>query len=93
MSSLCKLYFRELPNPLLTYQLYGKFSVSKGAGAAGGCWDTSGPAPIMPVHVLRKPCRCLGRRSAWCASTTSSSSCPRHTTGKPGAQERTGVGS
>uniref|UniRef100_A0A7N4PV86 Rho GTPase activating protein 33 n=1 Tax=Sarcophilus harrisii TaxID=9305 RepID=A0A7N4PV86_SARHA len=28
VSSLCKLYFRELPNPLLTYQLYGKFSVS-----------------------------------------------------------------
>ncbi|XP_068515649.1 rho GTPase-activating protein 32 isoform X5 [Anas acuta] len=23
---LCKLYFRELPNPLLTYQLYDKFS-------------------------------------------------------------------
>lgn len=29
VSSLCKLYFRELPNPLLTYQLYEKFSVSK----------------------------------------------------------------
>uniref|UniRef100_A0A8C5PWZ7 Rho GTPase-activating protein 32 n=1 Tax=Leptobrachium leishanense TaxID=445787 RepID=A0A8C5PWZ7_9ANUR len=26
VSSLCKLYFRELPNPLLTYQLYEKFS-------------------------------------------------------------------
>ena len=26
--SLCKLYFRELPNPLLTYQLYDKFAVS-----------------------------------------------------------------
>ncbi|XP_038239145.2 rho GTPase-activating protein 33 [Dermochelys coriacea] len=26
VSSLCKLYFRELPNPLLTYQLYRKFS-------------------------------------------------------------------
>uniref|UniRef100_A0A8C1N997 Rho GTPase-activating protein 32 n=1 Tax=Cyprinus carpio TaxID=7962 RepID=A0A8C1N997_CYPCA len=26
MGSLCKLYFRELPNPLLTYQLYEKFS-------------------------------------------------------------------
>nr|XP_032820568.1 rho GTPase-activating protein 32-like isoform X3 [Petromyzon marinus] len=26
VSSLCKLYFRELPNPLLTYQLYDKFS-------------------------------------------------------------------
>lgn len=28
VGSLCKLYFRELPNPLLTYQLYEKFSVS-----------------------------------------------------------------
>ncbi|XP_029768987.1 rho GTPase-activating protein 33 [Terrapene carolina triunguis] len=26
VSSLCKLYFRELPNPLLTYQLYHKFA-------------------------------------------------------------------
>uniref|UniRef100_A0A673H054 Rho GTPase-activating protein 32 n=1 Tax=Sinocyclocheilus rhinocerous TaxID=307959 RepID=A0A673H054_9TELE len=26
VGSLCKLYFRELPNPLLTYQLYEKFS-------------------------------------------------------------------
>uniref|UniRef100_A0A672RB68 Rho GTPase-activating protein 32 n=1 Tax=Sinocyclocheilus grahami TaxID=75366 RepID=A0A672RB68_SINGR len=26
LGSLCKLYFRELPNPLLTYQLYEKFS-------------------------------------------------------------------
>lgn len=25
VSSVCKLYFRELPNPLLTYQLYQKF--------------------------------------------------------------------
>lgn len=27
VGSLCKLYFRELPNPLLTYQLYDRFSV------------------------------------------------------------------
>ena len=27
VSSLLKLYFRELPNPLLTYQLYTKFIV------------------------------------------------------------------
>ncbi|XP_069004462.1 rho GTPase-activating protein 32 [Embiotoca jacksoni] len=26
VGSLCKLYFRELPNPLLTYQLYERFS-------------------------------------------------------------------
>ena len=28
VSSVCKAYFRELPNPLLTYQLYDKFAVS-----------------------------------------------------------------
>lgn len=26
VGSLCKLYFRELPNPLLTYELYAKFT-------------------------------------------------------------------
>ncbi|NXE85917.1 RHG30 protein, partial [Cochlearius cochlearius] len=26
VSSLCKAYFRELPNPLLTYQLYDRFA-------------------------------------------------------------------
>ena len=29
VSSLLKMYFRELPNPLLTYHLYNKFIVSK----------------------------------------------------------------
>lgn len=28
VGSLCKLYFRELPNPLLTYELYSTFTVS-----------------------------------------------------------------
>lgn len=28
VSSLCKAYFRELPDPLLTYRLYDKFAVS-----------------------------------------------------------------
>lgn len=28
VGSLCKLYFRELPNPLLTYELYSEFTVS-----------------------------------------------------------------
>ena len=27
ISSLLKMYFRELPNPLLTYQLYHQFAV------------------------------------------------------------------
>lgn len=41
VGSLCKLYFRELPNPLLTYQLYEKFSVS----AAVGHFPCSGASP------------------------------------------------
>ncbi|GFS15303.1 rho gtpase activating protein 32, partial [Elysia marginata] len=28
ISSLLKMYFRELPNPLLTYQLYDKFAAA-----------------------------------------------------------------
>ena len=28
VSSLIKMYFRDLPNPLLTFQLYDKFAVS-----------------------------------------------------------------
>ena len=51
MSSLCKLYFRELPNPLLTYQLYGKFSVSEGAGKVGGCWEACGPPHSCPCTI------------------------------------------
>lgn len=35
VGSLCKLYFRELPNPLLTYQLYDRFSVRTGAVELG----------------------------------------------------------
>lgn len=35
VGSLCKLYFRELPNPLLTYQLYDRFSVRISATGAG----------------------------------------------------------
>lgn len=29
VSAVCKLYFRELPNPLLTYQLYKHFEVKR----------------------------------------------------------------
>lgn len=36
VSSLCKAYFRELPNPLLTYQLYDKFAVRPAAPGPGG---------------------------------------------------------
>uniref|UniRef100_A0AAZ3NU54 Rho GTPase-activating protein 32-like n=1 Tax=Oncorhynchus tshawytscha TaxID=74940 RepID=A0AAZ3NU54_ONCTS len=44
VGSLCKLYFRELPNPLLTYQLYEKFSVS----------TFSCLVPTMPHESLSK---------------------------------------
>lgn len=36
VGSLCKLYFRELPNPLLTYQLYDRFSVRTAARVYAG---------------------------------------------------------
>ncbi|XP_075449752.1 rho GTPase-activating protein 31 isoform X2 [Ascaphus truei] len=35
VGSLCKLYFRELPNPLLTYQLYKKFTEAVSCSAEG----------------------------------------------------------
>ncbi|KAM4795589.1 rho GTPase-activating protein 31 [Rhinophrynus dorsalis] len=35
VGSLCKLYFRELPNPLLTYQLYKKFTDAVSCPAEG----------------------------------------------------------
>lgn len=43
VGSLCKLYFRELPNPLLTYQLYDRFSVrTSGTGAGISAGDKRG---------------------------------------------------
>ncbi|NXA43462.1 RHG30 protein, partial [Eudromia elegans] len=57
VSSLCKAYFRELPNPLLTYQLYDKFAVSPLArrggtsGAAGGGAATGDGHPQDAVAV------------------------------------------
>lgn len=35
VGSLCKLYFRELPNPLLTYELYEKFTVGVSISIVG----------------------------------------------------------
>lgn len=42
VGSLCKLYFRELPNPLLTFELYSKFTVSMSEVSAGGRSTKSG---------------------------------------------------
>lgn len=39
VGSLCKLYFRELPNPLLTYELYEKFTVSVCISIVVPGWD------------------------------------------------------
>ena len=39
VGSLCKLYFRELPNPLLTYELYEKFTVSVWISIMVAGWD------------------------------------------------------
>ena len=35
IASLCKMYFRELPDPLLTFQLYDQFAVSFFPGTFG----------------------------------------------------------
>lgn len=51
VGSLCKLYFRELPNPLLTYQLYEKFSVSKSITVPATIYIYS--LAIMPPCVNR----------------------------------------
>ncbi|XP_006884324.1 PREDICTED: rho GTPase-activating protein 31 [Elephantulus edwardii] len=47
VGSLCKLYFRELPNPLLTYELYGKFTE-----AVSRCPETDQLARIQ--HVIQE---------------------------------------
>lgn len=65
VSSLCKLYFRELPNPLLTYQLYGKFSVSRGAGET----EEEG-AGVRPAQPPSCPCALTGSHvRAWGGGT------------------------
>uniref|UniRef100_A0A3B3ZU52 Rho-GAP domain-containing protein n=1 Tax=Periophthalmus magnuspinnatus TaxID=409849 RepID=A0A3B3ZU52_9GOBI len=53
VGSLCKLYFRELPNPLLTYELYTKFTVSLMCGekyATLPISGTSGPMKLMSLE-------------------------------------------
>lgn len=83
VGSLCKLYFRELPNPLLTYQLYEKFSVSKH-------WRTSDSTvlilEVMFWHICHRMLYQLPlMRRGWSKSMMSYSSCLRHTTGLNGA--------
>lgn len=87
VGSLCKLYFRELPNPLLTYQLYDKFSVSTSSESA----ETSASYKHLHVTVAcvsfyRTQCQPRPTTKDWSKSTTSFSSCLLHTTGLFGAQ-------
>lgn len=56
MGSLCKLYFRELPNPLLTYQLYDRFSVGAGAAEVG-----HGIMPWIKMEISVAVCLCVCR--------------------------------
>lgn len=59
VSSLCKAYFRELPDPLLTYRLYDKFAVSWGlgqrTGAGGSCSDVGSPGASSGRQRLSDP--------------------------------------
>lgn len=53
VSSLCKAYFRELPNPLLTYQLYDKFAVSSSCTSL----HPAPPALFQGHSVTLEQCR------------------------------------
>uniref|UniRef100_A0A3B4WZ74 Rho-GAP domain-containing protein n=1 Tax=Seriola lalandi dorsalis TaxID=1841481 RepID=A0A3B4WZ74_SERLL len=51
VSSLCKAYFRELPNPLLTYQLYDKFAVSS---TDAQTFHTISPASCLFMELIER---------------------------------------
>lgn len=63
VGSLCKLYFRELPNPLLTYELYSKFTVSIVQTTLNMAATSSSNFKMSPFCPLRdckhKYCRCF----------------------------------
>lgn len=51
VSSLCKMYFRELPSPLLPEQLHGKFSVStRQWPSCPSSWPF--PSTHTPAHLF-----------------------------------------
>lgn len=64
VGSLCKLYFRELPNPLLTYQLYDRFSVR----TLWLWWIWEWKLVKQLSVVRRKGCR--GQISSYCHTQT-----------------------
>uniref|UniRef100_A0A8C2FRR5 Rho GTPase-activating protein 32 n=1 Tax=Cyprinus carpio TaxID=7962 RepID=A0A8C2FRR5_CYPCA len=71
--SLCKLYFRELPNPLLTYQLYEKFSDAVSAATDEErlvkVHDVIQQLPPPHYRTLEFLMRHLSRMGTYCAVT------------------------
>lgn len=60
VSSLCKAYFRELPDPLLTYRLYDKFAVSWVRGRRDGRQGSRAATSILTSHGCHVPATVLG---------------------------------
>ncbi|XP_053307703.1 rho GTPase-activating protein 32 isoform X3 [Spea bombifrons] len=73
VGSLCKLYFRELPNPLLTYQLYEKFSDAVSAATDEErlvkIHDVIQQLPPPHYRTLEFLMRHLSRLATYCSMT------------------------
>ncbi|XP_018079962.1 rho GTPase-activating protein 32 isoform X3 [Xenopus laevis] len=73
VGSLCKLYFRELPNPLLTYQLYEKFSDAVSAASDEErlvkIHDVIQQLPPPHYRTLEFLMRHLSRLATYCSIT------------------------
>uniref|UniRef100_A0A8C6ZGL6 Rho-GAP domain-containing protein n=1 Tax=Nothoprocta perdicaria TaxID=30464 RepID=A0A8C6ZGL6_NOTPE len=65
VGSLCKLYFRELPNPLLTYQLYEKFSATAPYRGPSLCWCLLLPPSCSPWRRPRHGHRPRSTPPSW----------------------------
>ncbi|XP_041470707.1 uncharacterized protein LOC121420213 isoform X4 [Lytechinus variegatus] len=73
VSSVCKLYFRELPNPLLTYQLYQKFEEAAMSGDENRLMkmhDTVQQLPPPHYRTLQFLIRHLSYMSSFNAETS-----------------------
>ncbi|NXT97358.1 RHG32 protein, partial [Buphagus erythrorhynchus] len=71
VGSLCKLYFRELPNPLLTYQLYEKFSGTALYPGPSLCWCPPPPRSCSHWRRLRHGHRPRSTLPSWQTASTS----------------------
>ncbi|XP_077578974.1 uncharacterized protein arhgap32a isoform X1 [Stigmatopora nigra] len=73
VGSLCKLYFRELPNPLLTYQLYDRFSEAVSAATdeerLGKIHNVIQQLPPPHYRTLEHLMRHLSRLATFSSST------------------------